>query len=48
MIKNLQASFQLVIEAIMGRGEAALLPADHRQVRPLTVVVSINGVLWVA
>jgi cell division transport system permease protein len=33
--------WQLFLEAFRGSGEAALLPADSRQVRPLTIVVAI-------
>lgn len=33
--------WQLFLDALRGSGEAALLPADSRQVRPLTIVVAI-------
>jgi cell division transport system permease protein len=33
--------WQLLLDALRGSGEAALLPADSRQVRPLTIVVAI-------
>lgn len=41
MMERLHSAWRLVLDAIMGTGEAALLPADHRQVRPLTIVVAI-------
>jgi cell division transport system permease protein len=41
MIERLKEFWQLFLDALMGAGEAALLPADSRQVRPLTIVVSI-------
>jgi cell division transport system permease protein len=33
--------WRLFLDALRGSGEAALLPADSRQVRPLTIVVAI-------
>lgn len=41
MMVALQRYWNLVLGAVRGSGEAALLPADSRQVRPLTIVVSI-------
>jgi cell division transport system permease protein len=41
MSARLQQYWALLIAAIRGSGEAALLPADSRQVRPLTIVVAI-------
>jgi cell division transport system permease protein len=41
MIERLRAYWELVLSALRGSGEAAILPADTRQVRPLTVVVAI-------
>jgi cell division transport system permease protein len=41
MIARLQYYWRLFLMALRSSGEAALLPADSRQVRPLTIVVSI-------
>jgi cell division transport system permease protein len=41
MIVRLKQYWRLFLAALKGSGEAALLPADSRQVRPLTIVVSI-------
>jgi cell division transport system permease protein len=41
MMAALGRSWRLLLSALSGSGEAALLPADSRQVRPLTIVVSI-------
>jgi cell division transport system permease protein len=41
MKERLQHVWKLFVAALKGSGEAALLPADSRQVRPLTIVVSI-------
>lgn len=41
MIVRFQQFWQLFLDAIRGTGEVALLPADSRQVRPLTIVVAI-------
>ncbi len=41
MIGLLRHYWSLLISALKSSGEAALLPADSRQVRPLTIVVSI-------
>jgi cell division transport system permease protein len=41
MMARLGEFWTLFLEALKGSGEAALLPADSRQVRPLTIVVAI-------
>jgi cell division transport system permease protein len=41
MRERILAYWELFLTALRGSGEAALLPADTRQVRPLTVVVAI-------
>jgi cell division transport system permease protein len=41
MITRLADMWRLFLDALRGSGEAALLPADSRQVRPLTIVVAI-------
>ncbi len=41
MMARLRHYWSLFISALKGSGEAALLPADNRQVRPLTIVVAI-------
>jgi cell division transport system permease protein len=41
MSARLRQFWSLFLSALKGSGEAALLPADSRQVRPLTIVVSI-------
>jgi cell division transport system permease protein len=41
MMTRVKHYWRLFLSALKGSGEAALLPADSRQVRPLTIVVSI-------
>lgn len=41
MIDGIAQFWRLFLTALRGSGEAALLPADTRQVRPLTIVVAI-------
>jgi cell division transport system permease protein len=41
MLARVSEMWQLFLDALRGSGEAALLPADSRQVRPLTIVVAI-------
>jgi cell division transport system permease protein len=41
MMARINQFWRLLVGALKGSGEAALLPADSRQVRPLTIVVSI-------
>jgi cell division transport system permease protein len=41
MPARLAQLWQFCLDALRGSGEAALLPADSRQVRPLTIVVAI-------
>jgi cell division transport system permease protein len=41
MMSRLADMWRLFLDALRGSGEAALLPADSRQVRPLTIVVAI-------
>jgi cell division transport system permease protein len=41
MMDRLGQYWRLFLGALKGSGEAALLPADSRQVRPLTIVVAI-------
>lgn len=41
MMDRLSQYWRLFLGALKGSGEAALLPADSRQVRPLTIVVAI-------
>jgi cell division transport system permease protein len=41
MISRIADMWRFFLDALRGSGEAALLPADSRQVRPLTIVVAI-------
>jgi cell division transport system permease protein len=41
MMTRIGDMWRLFLDALRGSGEAALLPADSRQVRPLTIVVAI-------